>query len=273
VSPVRAIRIAVGIGATLALLAAPAAAQAKIDLGLTVTPSATTVAPGQSVSFDVTVTNRGTEAFEAAYLNLFSLKGHGLGASNPYTSISTSQGTCTEESGSAFNSTYHSVVCELGSLAPGASARIKAAVTVNESMNHIVALLPNAHEGGYQDDDNSNNEVVDRIGVSAPPAIAGSKAIKLSGLPAGCVPGDFTLRASTKAPGVKKMSVSMDLGFDAEGVGGFFQKVVRGRKLVVKVPASRLAVELGKTYTLHVKAKKGGGRKLEAVVVLTPCGA
>jgi hypothetical protein len=36
---------------------------------------------------------------------------------------------------------------------------------------------------------------------------------------------------------------------------------------------SQAAVELGKTYTLHIKAKKGGGRKLEKVVVLTPCGA
>jgi hypothetical protein len=43
--------------------------------------------------------------------------------------------------------------------------------------------------------------------------------------------------------------------------------------LVAKVPASRLAVELEKTYTLHIKAKKGGGRKLEKVGVLTPCGA
>jgi hypothetical protein len=269
----RAIRIAAGLGALIAVLVAPAAAEAKIDLGLTVTPTAQTVAPGQSVSFDVTVTNHGTEAFEAAYVNLFSLKGHGLGASNPYTSISTSQGSCKEESGSAFNSIYHSVVCELGSLVPGASARIKAAVTVNESMNHIVALLPNAHEGGYQDDDNSNNEVVDRIGVSAPPTITGSKAIKLKGLPTGCTTGDFTLRASTKAAGVKKMSATMDLGFDQEGVGHFFQKVVRGKKLVAKIPASSLAVELGKTYTLHIKAKKGGGRKLETGVELRPCGA
>jgi len=255
------------------MLAAPAAAEAKIDLAISGTASAHLVSPGQTVSFEFTVANQGSETFPQTFVNLFSLRGHGLGASNPYSSISASQGSCKEESGSAFNSYYYSVVCELGSLAPGASARIKAVVTVNESMNHIAALLPNAHEGGYQDDDNSNNEVVDRIGVSTPPAISGSKAIKLKGLPAGCVPGDFTLRASTKAAGVKKMSASMDLGFDQEGVGHFFQKVVRGKKLVAKVPGSQLAVELGKTYTLHIKAKKGGGRKLETVVELRPCGA
>jgi hypothetical protein len=63
------------------------------------------------------------------------------------------------------------------------------------------------------------------------------------------VTGDFTLRASTKAPGVKKA------------------------KLVAKVPGSHFAAELGKTYTLHIKAKRGGGRKLETVVVLKACGA
>jgi hypothetical protein len=273
VSSVRAIRLAAGIEAALAVLAAPAAAQARIDLALSVTPSARIVEPGQSVSFDITIANRGTETYEAVYLNLFSLRGHGQGANNPYTSVSTSQGVCKDESGPAYGYYYYSWVCELGALAPGASLMIKAAVTVNESMNHIVALLPNAHEGGYQDDDNSNNEVVDRIGVSAPPTITGSKAIKLKGLPTGCTTGDFTLRASTKAAGVKKMSATMDLGFDQEGVGHFFQKVVRGKKLVAKIPASSLAAELGKTYTLHIKAKKGGGRKLETVVELRPCGA
>lgn len=272
-SPVRVIRLAAGLGALIAVLAAPAAAQGKIDLALSVTPSAQTVEPGQSVSFDITVSNRGTQAYEAVYVNLFSLRGHGQGANNPYTSVSTSQGVCKDVSADAYGYHYFTWVCELGALAPGASGRIKAAVTVNESMNHITALLPNAYEGGYQDDDNSNNEVVNRIAVSAPPAISGSKAIKLTGLPDGCTTGDFTLRASTKAAGVKKMSASMDLGFNEEGVGEFWQKVVRGRKLVARVPASRLPVELGKTYTLHIKAKKGGGRKLESIVVIRPCGA
>jgi hypothetical protein len=115
--------------------------------------------------------------------------------------------------------------------------------------------------------------VVDRIAVSAPPAISGSKAIRLRGIPPGCVTGDFTLRASTKAPGVKKMYASIDLGYDAEGVGHSWHRLVRGRKLVARVPGSQFAPELGKTYTLHIKAKRGGGRKLETVVVLKACGA
>jgi hypothetical protein len=260
-----AIRIAAVLAVAPAMLAAPAAAQANFDLSITSSPSARLVARGQTVNFEFTVANRGTEAAKAVFVNLFSLRGHGLGANNPYISVSPSQGICKDES--AATSGYQTWTCELGPLAPGASATIKAAVTVNESMNHIAALLPNPFEGGYQDGDNSNNEAVDRIAVSTPPAVSGSKAIKLKGLPTGCVPGNFTLRASTNASSVKKMSASMELG------EGFWQKVVRGRKLVTKVPASRLAVELGKTYTLHIKAKEGGGRKLEKLVVLTPCGA
>jgi hypothetical protein len=270
---VRRIGLAAGIVAVLALMVVPAAAQAKIDLAIGETPSATIVDAGHSVSFDVTVVNRGTVAFEQVYVNLYSLRGHGQGANNPYTSVSTSQGACKDESGPAFGYTYHNQVCELGALAPGASATIKATVTVNESMNHFAALLPNAYEGGYQDDDGSNNQASDRITANAPPTITGSKAIKLKGLPSGCVSGNFTLRASTKVAGVKKMSASMDLGFDAEGVGHFWQKVVRGKKLVATVPGSRLTPELGATYKLHVKAKRGGGRKLETIVILKPCGA
>jgi hypothetical protein len=255
------------------MIAAPAAAQAKIDLGVSDTASAHLVSVGQPVSFDATVTNHGTEAFEKVFLEISSLRGHGQGANNPYTSVSTSQGSCKDNSGPAYGYYYYDWVCELGALAPGASVTLKATVTVNESMNHFFTLLPNAYEGGYQDDDNSNNVATDRITANAPPAISGSKAIKLRGLPSGCVPGDFTLRASTKAPGVKKMSASMDLGFDQEGVGHSIFKVVRGTKLVVKIPGSRFEAELGKTYTLHIKAKRGGGRKLETVIVLKPCGA
>jgi hypothetical protein len=254
------------------MLVAPAAAQARIDLGVSATPSATVVSPGQSVSFDAIIANHGTEPYEAVFVELFSLRGHGLGADNPYTSVSTSQGTCKDNSANLANQ-YNDWICELGALAPGASAQLKAAVTVNESMNHFVSLLPNPYEGGYQDDDNSNNEVIQRIAVSTPPAVSGSKAIKLRGLPKGCVTGDFTLRASTRAPGVKKMSAAVDLGFDQEGVGHSWRRVVRGTKLVAKVPGSQFAAELGKTYTLHIKAKRGGGRKLETVIVLKACGA
>jgi hypothetical protein len=270
---VRRISLMVGIVAVLALAAAPAAAQAKFDLAISTAPSARIIDVGHSVSFQITVANRGTVGSEAVFVNLYSLRGHGQGANNPYTSVTTSQGTCKDESGPAFGYQYYSWVCELGPLAPGASAMISATVTVNESMNHFAALLPNAYEGGYYDDDNSNNTATNRITANAPPTIAGSKAIKIKGLPHGCVPGNFTLRASTKAPGVKKMSASMDLGFDQEGVGHSWQKVVPGKKLVATVPGARLEPELGATYKVHVKAKRGGGRKLEAIVTLKPCGA
>jgi hypothetical protein len=269
---VRETRFAAVLGAAIVLLATPAVAQASTDLAISSKPSARIVKAGERVSFDVTVANRGPEASEGVFVNLFSLRGRGQGANNPYASVVPSQGVCKETSGEAFGYYYYSWVCELGPIAAGASAGIAAVVTVNESMNHLSALLPNAYEGGYSDRDNSNNEAVDRITASTPPVITGSKKIKLRGLPEGCAPGDFILRASTRVRGIKKMSASMDLGFDQEGSGQFWQKVVRGHRMVAKVPASRLSDELMTSYKLHVKAKKGGGRKLEAVVVLQRCG-
>jgi hypothetical protein len=181
-------------------------------------------------------------------------------------SVSTTQGTCPDRS----EGDYHSLVCSLGPLASGASATIVAVVEVNESMNHFSALLPTPFEGGYQDADNSDNESEGRVTASVPPTIAGSKKIKLSGLPAGCAPGNFTLRAVANAKGVKKMRASL-FYVDASGDGQTWQKVSAGNHLTAKVPAARLPATLGAFYTLKVKAKRGGKAPLTATVTLQPC--
>lgn len=263
------------LGITLVCLAASlataAAAQASVDLAISQAPSAEEVAAGAAVTIPVTITNRGTEGFEQVFVNLFSLRGHGLGANNPYQSVSATQGSCKDESGSAFGSTYHSIVCELGALAAGASARITAVVQVNESMNHIAALIPNPYEGGFSDADNSNNESVVRISASKPPIVTGSKRITLSGLPAGCVSKDFTLGAVARAKGVKKMAASMFLGQNAEGEGLEWRRSKPGSRLTITVPASRLAPELGAVYKLKLKAKRGRLGPLKKTVLLEVC--
>jgi hypothetical protein len=266
------IRGAATLAGVIAALALPAAAQASNDLAIKQVPSAKLVKPGETVNFKVTISNQGTEAYEAVFSSLSSLRGRGQGANNPYFSFSTSKGTCVETSGPAYGYYYYHYTCEHGPLAPGASLQITATVKVNESMNHFASLLPNPHEGGFQDDDNSNNEAVDRITVSTPPTLSGSKKIKLRGLPTGCATGDFTLRATTKVRRVKKMAASMWLGFDEEGEGQEWQKVVKGRRLVAKVPVSRLEeTELGATYKLKVKAKRGGAKALKSTVTFTLC--
>jgi hypothetical protein len=261
---------AIVVGVTIAL-AFPAAAHASNELAISQAPSAKVVKAGESVTFNVTVSNLGTEAYEGVFVNLFSLRGHGQGANNPYESFSSSQGVCKDTSGPAYGYYYYSVVCELGALASGGSAQITAAVKVNESMNHFASLLPNAYEGGFQDDNTSNNEAVDRIAASAPPTLSGSRKLKLTGFPTGCASTDFTLRAVTHVHGVKKMAASLFLGFDEEGEGQTWQKVVKGSHLVAKVPVSRLAPELGAEYKLKVKAKRGGAKPLKVTVTFQLC--
>jgi hypothetical protein len=268
----RALRTSAGAAliamASIVAMALPASAgAARRDLGITQEASAKVVDKGATATYTITVTNLGSEAYEAVYVNIFSLKGEGLGAANPYRSVSTSQGTCPDQT----VGTYHQLVCTLGPLASGASVRIVAVVEVNDSMNHIAALLPNPYEGGFNDDNNANNEAIVRTTASTPPTVSGSKKIKLSGLPSGCAPGDFILRAKANVKGVKKMRASLFLGFNAEGEGGTWEKTVRGDHLRVKVPASRLAPELGVFYKLKVKAKRGGAKPLTTTVTFQPC--
>lgn len=264
-------RILAAVGVAIVALVLPAAAQASYDLAISEVPSAKVVDKGQQVSFAITVANQGTEAAEKVFVNLYSLRGHGQGAANPYKSVTTSQGSCKDESGSAYGYYYYSFVCELGPLASGASAHLTAVVEVNESMNHFAALLPNAYEGGYQDSDNSDNEAIDRITASSPPIVSGSKKIRLSGLPDGCASKDFTLRASTNVKGVKKMRAGLYLGLDEEGVGHEWQKVSNGSHLSAKVPVSRITPELGASYELKIKAKRGGAKPLKVTVTFQLC--
>jgi hypothetical protein len=157
-------------------------------------------------------------------------------------------------------------------LAPGASAKVTATVEANETAVHSAILLPNAYEGGYYDDQNADNAAHDRITVSVPPVVKGSKKVRIQGLPAGCVAGDFPLTVSTTAPGVKKIQASLDLGFDAEGVGHSWRRVAHGTRLHVTVPASQIFEPiLGATYTLHVKAKRGAAGALERTVEFQLC--
>ena len=265
----RAVRPLAPLAAALiAVLALPAVAHAsRFDLALSQSASANVVDAGGQVTFAVTVTNKGTEANEGAFVNLFSLKGYGRGANNPYRSVATSQGECPDKS----EGEYHQLVCSLGPLASGASAKIVAVVEVNESMNHIAALVPNPYEGGYVDENEADNESVLRISASLPPTVSGSKKIKLSGLPSGCTTGDFTIRASTKVKGVKKMRASLFLSPNAEGESHTWQKVAQGNHLRAKVPASLLAPDLGVFYKLKVKAKRGGAKPLTTTVTFQPC--
>jgi Domain of unknown function DUF11 len=264
-------RVAASLGGLVLALALPASALASNELTITQQPSASIVDPGDQVTIRVSVSNQGTEGYEGVFVSLSSLRGRGQGANNPYLTFSTSQGSCKDTSGPAYGYFYHHITCELGPLASGAGAQITAVVKVNETMNHFASLLPNAHSGGFNDDNNANNEAVNRISANIPPTVSGSKKLKLRGLPAGCASNDFTLRASTKVRGVKKMAAALFLGFGETGEGQEWQKVTRGQKLVAKVPVSKLTPELGAVYELKVKAKRGARGPLKATVSFQLC--
>ncbi|MBA3865036.1 MAG: DUF11 domain-containing protein [Solirubrobacterales bacterium] len=253
----------------IAVLVLPAAAQASsYDLAISETQSATVIEKGGLVTFTADVVNQGTRA-ENVYVELSSLGGHGRGADDPYLSFSTSQGTCSDQSGPAYGTVYNLIVCELGPLAPGARAQITAVVKANQSAHYFAYLLPNANEGGYQDADNSDNVVFSRVTASTPPLISGSPKIKLSGLPKGCATGDFTFTAVAKIDGVKKVSAS--LFYYAEGEGESWKKTANGSRLTAKVDSSRLSNELGLSYELMIKAKLGGGRHFSKSATFELC--
>jgi hypothetical protein len=268
-SPQRTLRIVVTTVALLAAMALPAVAHASYDLAISQTQSATVIDKGGLVTFNAEVKNKGTVDAENVYVELSSLGGHGRGADDPYQSFSTSQGTCTDKSGAAFGTVYHLIVCELGPLAVGASAKITAVVKANQSAHYFAYLLPTPYEGGYQDGDNSDNAVFARVTASTPPVVTGSKKIKITGLPKGCASADFTLRAVAKISGVKKMKASLFYFVNGDGVT--FQKVASGDHLTTKVPVSKLSNELGLFYKLVIKAKQGGGRHLTTTVTFQPC--
>ena len=257
--------------ALTAVLALPAVAQASRDLAVSQTASASLVKPGERVTITATVSNQGTEA-EDAFVSISSLRSQARAANNPYQSFSSSQGACVDESGVAYGMLYHFLTCTLGTLAPGATAQVIANVIVNDSAVHSVALLPNAYEGGYTDGDNSNNGAFNRITVSIPPTLSGSKKIKLLGLPQGCVPGDFTLTVVPKVTRVKKVAAYMFLGFNEDGEGESWDRSAKKARLRVKVPASRIIYELNKTYELKIKVRrKGGGAPLKLIVTFELC--
>ena len=249
----------------------PAAAHASThDVGVTQTQSATVVPKGGLVTFTVDVKNLGTLEDEGVFVEFDSLVDHGRAADTPFQSFTTSQGTCADRSSEAYGMIYHFIVCELGPMAPGASARITAVAKVNESANFSTYLLPNAYEGGYLDGNNSNNAAGARITASVPPTVVGSKKIKVTGLPAGCATGDFTLHAVAKAKKVKKMVASFLTWNGSEGES--WEKRANGKRLTAKIPVSELSNELGRFYKLKIKAKiRGTSRFLTTTVTFQPC--
>ena len=86
---------------------------------------------------------------------------------------------------------------------------------------------------------------------------------------------NFTLKVVPALTGVKKIAVSLFLGFDAEGEGIDWSRTVRNRpRLQATVPAARIYTfdhRLGGTYKIHIAVRKKGGIRLTRTVEFQIC--
>jgi hypothetical protein len=260
-----------------AWLAIPAAAQAAgNDLGVTQTLSATKAKPGATIDVTSTVTNLGTQPSAEPYVELATLKGKILvfGANDPYTSFSSSQGSCGENSEQGITS--EALVCSLGPLAPGQSAQVHATIRVGESAVQTTTLLPKPGENEYNDAVKSNDASNQSFYLDVPPTVSGSKRLKLIGLPRSCVAGDFTLTVVSKVAGTKKMKIKADLGFNRKnGHHLLFSKQAMGAKIKMRIPASKADFQIDEgafpSYSVIVKAKLGGGHAQTTKIEFKRC--
>jgi hypothetical protein len=233
----------------------PASAHATSDVSFSQSDSSDPVRAGEPVTYTITVTNQGTETFDPVVVDVFSLEaGQATGPPNPNLSVSPSQGTC--EEGEAV--TYQELICDLGPLAPGATAEIVNVAEANVSMDHVAGLIRGA------DDDPSNDEATERTTVIVPPRITGSSKVKLKGLPDGCVDGDVTIKAKAKGPKVKEIKAKLIGRNVRERLGRR-----AGNKLTFTLPGSEL--EQARFYELNVNVTRKGARGLKRSVELQAC--
>jgi hypothetical protein len=209
-------------------------------------------------------------------VELATLKGKILvfGTNDPYTSFSSSQGTCADNADQGITS--EAMVCALGTLAPGQSVQIHATIRVGESAVQTTTLMPRPGENEYTDAVKSNNASNQPFYLDVPPKVRGSKLLKLIGLPRGCVTGDFNLTAVSKVPQTKKMKIKADLGFNRNnGRHLLFSKQANGRRIKMRVPASRADFQIDEgafpSYTLIIKAKLGSGHTEMTTVEFKRC--
>ena len=78
---------------------------------------------------------------------------------------------------------------------------------------------------------------------------------------------------TVSAPRVKKVTATLNLGFDDSGEGITWRRAANGRRLTATVPASRIfSPRLGKGYRLTIQATRKGGHALKRTVTFELCG-
>ncbi len=255
-----------------------ASAQASRDLAVEQSASSTVVKKGETVTITVTVKNDGTEtvAPNTIGVEMGGLGGGDVVTENPYVSLAPSQGSCNQVNGSA-----SLVFCPIGELGPGATMHITVVVKMEETMKHDVGFAVGNENrqpanSEYFDSNPGNDVSLLKISASSPPILSGSQKIGFPGLPSGCVSGNFQLHAIVAAAGVKKISASLFLGYDDEGVGREWARTSHGSsQLRATVPIDQLLEYrhpfYATVYKLKVKARLEGGSRLKRTVGFQLC--
>lgn len=218
---------------------------------------------GQTADYTATVANPSlfSEAGLALVLGSYRVEGD-RPVPNPYSDYNSTSGTCAPEDFPSKFGTYYSLSCSLGTLAPGATARVTTTVEINESMRQYADVEPGDARG----------ELITY--VSAPPVIEGSSKIKVKGLPEGCASETFTLKV--KAKGAKKITGRIDGPRSADGKPAPFhdsdtEKLdnVKGSKLKQRIEIDGLVPDF--YYEASLAAKYKRGPKQKSTVLFQAC--
>ncbi len=256
---------AAAAAAAVVALGLPASAAASHDVAITQLESADPVAAGTAVTYTATVANVGTETFDDVGLDLFSLTPGGSGAvNNPYVSAAPTQGSCLISPAGD----YQQALCDLGTLAPGASAQVTAVLRANFSMDHVAGLLscdfgPTSCQAS-DDDQPADDETRERTTVIIPPVIGGDPKLKLKGLPTGCFDADLRMQARAKVSKVKGIKAKLTGKNVRQRLGS-----ADGGRLTFTIPAADL--DQARIYVLNVNATRKGKPGLKREVELQRC--
>ncbi|HVP02815.1 MAG TPA: hypothetical protein VMT10_09620 [Solirubrobacteraceae bacterium] len=268
------------------LVAAPAEAQQPYpDIAVSQMVSSNLVQRGAPVTITMTVTNVGTAPTDAVLDTLPRRVQASIGTNDPYTSVTTTQGSCSTSMDAYARPTPGDpgtpiLHCDLGTLGAGVNAVVTAVVQMNLAADFFVFASPPTGP----DSNILNDEANDIVNVSAPPVVTGSNKIRLGGLPAGCVSGDLHLTVTAPAaPAPTQVEAYAGIQETADGVPTPWKASVRGRRLTATVPTSKIVVtrytpgrdrvRFDDPYTIHVVVHRHRAPAIKALITFKICAA
>jgi hypothetical protein len=225
---------------------------------------------GDNVTYSITLTSPDGEPNQLWISNIVTKPDEVVPAEIPYVSISTSQGSCQIGVTDLGGTSYSGAICSFpGGIPAGGSISVQAVVKDNYSMDHRVALFdcdPTPNTYGC----NPRQVDIERTDVIHPPTLAGSKKIKVTGLPDGCATGPFKPKAKAKGD-VRSVSASLSGPNNEYGLAEHGSK----NKDLGKEAGNKLKAKVGnlKTgyYQITFLAQRKGASALKTFLTFQVC--